>query len=64
MLGAYDVKNMPRTAIKGKVLVEFVVEFTEGLEGEGKRAIDVMTTLAFVIPPEKYTLMVQLTEKG
>ena len=56
MLGVYDVKYMPRTAIKGKVLVDFVVEFTEGLEGEGKRAIDVMTTLAFVIPPwEVYT---------
>ena len=28
MLGAYDVRYIPRTAIKGQVLADFVVEFT------------------------------------
>ena len=33
MLGAYDVKYMPQTTIKGQVLVNFVAEFTEGMIG-------------------------------
>ncbi|XP_075634002.1 uncharacterized protein LOC142606572 [Castanea sativa] len=37
-LGAYDVKYMSRTAIKGQVLADFVAEFTEG----GIRQEDVM----------------------
>lgn len=31
MLGAYDVKYMPRTTIKGQVLADFVAEFTESM---------------------------------
>ena len=30
MLGAYDVKYMPQTTIKGQVLVDFVAGFIEG----------------------------------
>ena len=29
MLGVFDIKYMPRTSIKGQVLVDLVVEFTE-----------------------------------
>ena len=31
MLGAFDVKYMPRTAVKGQVLADLVAEFTEEL---------------------------------
>ena len=31
MLGAFDVKYMPRTTMKGQVLADLVVEFTEKL---------------------------------
>ena len=56
MLGAYDVKYMPRTAIKGQVFVDFVVEFTKGTVSEEDKALRVMTTSALVIPPwEVYT---------
>ena len=30
MLGAYNVKYMPWTAIKGQILANFMAEFTEG----------------------------------
>ena len=33
-MGAYDVKYMPWTAIKGQVLANFVVEFVEGVPEE------------------------------
>ena len=37
ILGAFDIKYMPRTSIKGQVLVDLVVEFTEtSLESEIK----------------------------
>ena len=29
VLGAFDIKYMPRTSIKGKVLANLVAEFTE-----------------------------------
>ena len=29
ILGAFDIKYMPRTSIKGQVLVNLVAEFTE-----------------------------------
>ena len=50
MLGAYDVKYMPQTAIKGQVLADFVAEFTEGTVCEEEKALGVMTTSALVIP--------------
>lgn len=64
MLGAYDVRYMPRTAIKGQVLTNFVTEFTESAASEGKETVDVMTASASVIPSGKCTPMEQLTEKG
>ncbi|XP_075659122.1 uncharacterized protein LOC142629003 [Castanea sativa] len=45
-LGAYDVKYMPRTAIKGQVLADFVAEFTEG----GVKQEDVMLTVMSIGP--------------
>ena len=30
ILGAFDIKYMPRTSIKGQVLVDLVAEFAEG----------------------------------
>ena len=56
MLGAYDVNYMSQTAIKRKVLVDFVAEFTEGTMSEEEKALGVMTTSAMVILPwEVYT---------
>ena len=56
MLGAYNVRYMPRTAIKGQVLANFVAEFTEGVGSLEEKALGVMTTSALVIPPwEVYT---------
>ena len=38
ILGAFDIKYMPRTSIKGQVLVDLVVEFAESpLEKEGEK---------------------------
>ena len=51
MLGAYDVKYIPRTAIKGQVLADFVVEFTEGTMSVEEKALGVMTTSTMVILP-------------
>ncbi|XP_075668640.1 uncharacterized protein LOC142638497 [Castanea sativa] len=45
-LGAYDVKYMHRTAIKGQVLADFVAEFTEG----GIRQEDVMLAMMSIGP--------------
>ena len=36
MLGAYNVRYMPHTAIKGQVLADFVAEFTESIADKGK----------------------------
>ena len=56
MLGAYDVKYMPRTAITRQVLADFMVEFIEGIVSEEEKALGVMTTSALVILPwEVYT---------
>ena len=56
MPGAYDVKYMPRTTIKGQVLADFVAEFTEGTMNEEEKALGVMVTSAIVVSPwEVYT---------
>ena len=35
MLGAFDIKYMPRTSVKGQVLTDLVAEFAESsVEGE------------------------------
>ena len=56
MLGAYDVRYMPRTAIKRQVLADFVAEFTESITDERKEIVGTMTVLASVGPTwEVYT---------
>ena len=42
ILGAFDIKYMPRTSVKGQVLTNLVVEFakTPLEEGRGKQNID------------------------
>ena len=56
MLGAYDVRYMPRTTIKGQVLADFMVEFTESAVGEGKGIVETMAILVSVVPTwEVYT---------
>ena len=56
-LRAYDVKYMPRTTIKGQLLVEFVVEFTEGVPEEENVVIGVLVSSATVGPSwEVYTV--------
>ncbi|XP_075666144.1 uncharacterized protein LOC142635980 [Castanea sativa] len=42
-LGAYDVKYMPQTAIKGQVLADFMVEFTESDTKQEDAMMTVMT---------------------
>ena len=49
MLGAYDVKYMPRIARKGQILADFVVEFIEGTIEEEEKVLGVMVMLAVVI---------------
>ena len=56
MLGAYDVRYMPRISIKGQVLANFVEKFTKSITGEGKGIVDTTTVLASIIPTwEVYT---------
>ncbi|XP_075660080.1 uncharacterized protein LOC142629911 [Castanea sativa] len=55
-LGAYDIKYMPRTAIKGQVLADFVAEFTEGqVNHEGTMMTVMSVRLENVTPWEVYT---------
>ena len=51
MLRAYDVKYMPHTIIKGKVLANFVAEFTEGIVEKEEKTLGVMVTSAIVVLP-------------
>ena len=60
ILGAFDIKYMPRTSIKGQVLADLVAEFTEcpgEMEGESKkldeRSIGV-TSVQCLMPWELY----------
>ena len=50
MLGAYDVRYMPRTAIKGQVVADFVAEFIESVVDKGKGILETMTISISVIP--------------
>ncbi|XP_075640281.1 uncharacterized protein LOC142612035 [Castanea sativa] len=55
-LGAYDIKYMPRTAIKGQILADFVAEFTEGqINHEGTMMTVMSIGLENVTPWEVYT---------
>lgn len=47
MLGDYDVKYMPCTAVKGQVLADFVVEFTKSIVNDEKGVIGVLIVLVF-----------------
>ena len=49
MLGAYDVRYVPHTTIKGQVLADFVAEFTEYMTDDIKGIVDTMTVLAFIV---------------
>ena len=51
MLRAYDVKYMPHTIIKGKVLADFVAEFTKGIVEKEEETLGVMVTSAIVVLP-------------
>ena len=42
MLGAYVVRYMPCTAIRGQVLADFVVEFTECMAEDRKGIVKAM----------------------
>ena len=56
MLGAYNVRYMPRIAIKGQVLANFVAEFTESVADEGKGIVETMTISVSIVPTwEVYT---------
>ena len=52
-LGAYDVNYMPRTTIKGQILVNFVAEFTKGAPEEEEAVMGVLIMSATVVPPWK-----------
>ena len=49
-LGAYDVKYLPHTAIKGQVLADFVVEFAEGACEEAITAVSLMISSTTTAP--------------
>ena len=56
MLGAYDVRYMPRTAIKGQVLADFVMEFTECMADDRKGIVKaMMLSISAVVTWEMYT---------
>ena len=51
MLGAYDVKYMPRIARKGQILADFVAEFTEGGIEKEEKALGIMVASDIVVLP-------------
>jgi len=56
MLGAYNVRYMPHTAIKGQVLADFVVEFTESMDDDRKGIVEaIMVSVSAVATWEVYT---------
>ena len=56
MLGAYVVRYMPRTAIRGQVLADFVVEFIESMADDKKGIVEAMMVSGFVVATwEVYT---------
>ena len=64
-LGAYDVRYMPWTAVKGQVLANFVAEFTEGVLEEEKAVMGVLVMLAAVVPSCKvYTDEASIRKEG
>ncbi|XP_075633763.1 uncharacterized protein LOC142606247 [Castanea sativa] len=64
VLGAYDVKYIPRTAIKWQILADFMAEFTEGTIEKEERALEAMATLAVIVPPWKIYIDEASNRKG
>ena len=63
-MGAFDIKHMPRTSVKGQVLTDLVSEFTEyptRIEVEGHRLEgQQVSVISLKMPhPRSYTLMEQ-----
>ena len=63
-MGAFDIKYMPRTLMKGQVLTDLVFEFTEyptRIEVEGHRLEgQQVSVISLKMPhPRSYTLMEQ-----
>ena len=55
ILGAFDIKYMPRTSVKGQVLVDLVAEFTEPeadeLLADGNKDEKLVNTISQYCPP-------------
>ena len=51
MQGAFDIKYQPRTSIKGQVLVDLVVEFSEDQTKEGIQSKEVVGVFVTEISP-------------
>lgn len=49
MLGAYNIRCMPRTAIKGQVLADFVSEFIDSMAEDENGKIDAMMVSASIV---------------
>ena len=61
IIGAFDIKYMPRTSIKGQVLVDLVVEFAEGPienESEANRMDEKSVSLVTVQEPLQWKVYV------
>ena len=64
ILGAYNVKYMPWTAIKGQILANFMAEFTEGTMEKEEKALGVMVTSAIVVLPQEVYIDGASNRKG
>ena len=61
ILGAFDIKYMPRTSIKGQVLADLVVEFAEcpkEMEGESQKLDERSISVTSVQCPMPWELYV------
>ena len=61
---AYDVKYMPWTTIKGQVLVDFVVEFVEGVPEEENAIMGGVVSSATIAPSWKVCMDGASNQKG
>ena len=52
-MGAYNVKYMPRIAVKGQVLTDFIVEFAEGIPKKESVVVGTLVSSAIVAPSWK-----------
>ena len=51
MLGAFDIKYQPRTSIKGQVLADLVVDFSEDQTKEGIQSQEAIGVFIIEISP-------------